>query len=374
LNIFPVKINGADLWRVQTPMTDGKRWVKTFRSEKEARTFYDAQHNQLKIAGIAGLGLSERQRVDALAALEILGPFGATLEQAAQAYAQSHEAVSESQTVAIAIQRFLAVKKADGMSARYLKDLRNRLDRFGLEFGERAIVTITAPELGDWLRGLELAPLTRNTFYLRLSTLFSFAVEQHWASESPVRKSMRAKVVVAEPGILAPKQFAALLIHASDETRPYWLLGGFAGLRSAELERLDWSDIDLESNLIEVTPRKSKTASRRLVPIHSTLGAWLEPHQNRTNGLVCPRSLRLKLEADRERAGIAKWPSNALRHSFASYYLAAFNDAPKLALALGHSDAELVFQHYRQRVRPAVAREWWSILPAHTDNVVRLTA
>ena len=51
LTLFPVKINGVPSWRVATPMTDGQRRFKTFRSEKEARTFYDAQYNQLKIAG-----------------------------------------------------------------------------------------------------------------------------------------------------------------------------------------------------------------------------------------------------------------------------------------------------------------------------------
>jgi hypothetical protein len=33
------------------------------------------------------------------------------------------------------------------------------------------------------------------------------------------------------------------------------------------------------------------------------------------------------LEATRVAAGIKRWPSNALRHSFASYHLAHFNDA-----------------------------------------------
>ena len=374
LSLFPVKINGVDSWRIATPMVNGQRRTKTFRSEREARTFYDAQYNQLKAAGTAGLGLSERQRVDSLAALEILAPFGVTLEEAAQFYAQSHEAASESQTVTLAIQKLLAAKKADGKSARYLKDLRNRLDRFGSEFSERPIATITAPEISEWLRGLSLAPLTRNTFYLRLSTLFSFAREQHWVRENPLSKSMLAKVVGTDPGILSPKQFSDLLRSASAETLPYWAIGGFAGLRSAELERLEWNDIDFEEGVIEVTPRKSKTASRRCVNILSALKAWLEPYQNHRSGSVCPQGLRLKLEADRERAGIANWPSNALRHSYASYHLAAFSNANQLALQMGHSDAELVFQHYRQRVRPAVANAWWSIFPAQTDNVVSLTA
>jgi len=41
------------------------------------------------------------------------------------------------------------------------------------------------------------------------------------------------------------------------------------------------------------------------------------------------------------RAGITAWPSNALRHSFASYYLAHFQDAARLALELETVNGEL---------------------------------
>jgi integrase len=67
-----------------------------------------------------------------------------------------------------------------------------------------------------------------------------------------------------EPAAIAPKA-------AGPDTLPYWTIGGFAGLRAAELERLEWSDIDFEAELIEVTPRKSKTASRRHVTIQPAL-------------------------------------------------------------------------------------------------------
>src|SRR6266404_5494745 len=166
LTIFPLKIKGVDSWRVVTPKTGGGRWVKTFREEKKARGFYEQQYDLVRNAGVAGFSLSEHQRVDAKAALEILIPFGATLQQAAQFYALQHEATIESQTVSEATRKLLSAKKADGMSARYLKDLRNRLDRFAEIFGERKIGELTAPEIAEWLRGLGLAPVTRNTFYL----------------------------------------------------------------------------------------------------------------------------------------------------------------------------------------------------------------
>lgn len=69
--------------------------------------------------------------------------------------------------------------------------------------------------------------------------------------------------------------------------------------------------------------------------------AWLEPYIGRT-GKACPRNHRKLLEADRRVAGRTSWPSNALRHRFASDHLAHFRDAAKLALQIVHTDQELI--------------------------------
>jgi integrase len=76
---------------------------------------------------------------------------------------------------------------------------------------------------------------------------------------------------------------------------------------------------------------------------------------------VTPPGYRVLLESAREAAGIEQWPQNGLRHSFASYHLARFNDAAALALELGHTNSNLVFQHYRQLVRPKQAERYWKI-------------
>jgi integrase len=374
LNFFKINNHGVDSWRIVTPTINGRRTVKTFRDEHEAKAYYDYQFNQLRAGGVTELLLSESQRLDAKAALAILSGYGVSLEAAAQYYAKTHEA-SETQTVSEAIGQLLRAKKADKLSEVYLTDLAYRLGRFAETFGDRPLAGIGRGEIAQWLRNLDVIPLTRNIFYLRLSVLFSFAIEQGWVDLSPMQRSMRAKVIRAdEPGILSPAQFAGLLSNASPETLPYWLIGGFCGLRTAELKRLEWHDVDFEAGLIEVKRSKSKTASRRHIPIRPALEAWLAPYRG-LEGRICPVGLRARLEADRRRAGITNWPSNALRHSFASYHLAHFADASRLALEMGHKDSTLVFEHYRQLVKPAVAKSWWSILPADkANNVVSISA
>jgi integrase len=271
----------------------------------------------------------------------------------------------------------LAAKKADGKSDRYMGDLRSRLARFALDYGEQKIAEIDSSQIGNWLRSLGLAPRTRNTFHLRLSLLFKYAIEQRWTLDNPVTKSMIAKTHKAPTGILSPEQFATLLFHASAETLPFWLLGGFAGIRSAEIQRLSWSDIDWEHRLIKIDDTKAKTARERFVDICDAALAWLSPYRGST-GLICPiykSHLYERLEADRNRTGFADpWPSNALRHSFGSYHLAHHNDAGKLSLQMGHMTASMVFEHYRLRVLPTEAAKWWSIYPEASSKVIQIPA
>jgi integrase len=124
---------------------------------------------------------------------------------------------------------------------------------------------------------------------------------------------------------------------------------------------------------VEVKAAHSKTASRRFVPIRPALKEWLAPYQGRT-GKVAPKMLRKHLERDRRRANIERWPSNALRHSFASYHAAQFQDAGMLALELGHRDQKLIFAHYRELVRPADAHKFWNLRPEKAQSITAITA
>jgi integrase len=273
------------------------------------------------------------------------------------------EQVTKSETVAKTFDLFLAVKADDGLRVRTLEDLRYRLGRFSESFGERKIADITASEIDQWLRELHQSPLSRNGFHLRLHTLFEFARQRGWILSNPLKDVPKAKVTGKPPGILSPEQVARLLESASEEILPLFTLGVFAGLRSAEIERLEWCHIKWDERLVEVPALSSKTASRRLVTIPLNAALWLEPYRGRS-GRICPSNHRRRIVEDRRKAGITDWPSNALRHSYASCHLAMFKDAPALSLELGHTTPQIVFAHYRELVRPSEAERFWKIVPA----------
>jgi hypothetical protein len=56
----------------------------------------------------------------------------------------------------------LSAKKSDGASEPYLIDLRCRLGQFSNSFGDRVVSEIQCHEIDEWLRGLNVSPVTRN--------------------------------------------------------------------------------------------------------------------------------------------------------------------------------------------------------------------
>ena len=77
--------------------------------------------------------------------------------------------------------------------------------------------------------------------------------------------------------VFTPSELPSLLAAASPDFLPCLAVGAFAGLRSAEIERLEWNDMRLAERCIVVGADKAKTASRRVVPMADNLAAWLAP-------------------------------------------------------------------------------------------------
>ncbi len=327
---------------------NGKRARSFFETQKPAKTFTQLKNNELLIGQTEGA--------------KQLAAYGKTVADAIEFYLPHLKASSRTCSFRELLDELLTAKAADGASKRYLADLRCRLGQFSLLFGKRLVSEIQAHEIDRWLRSLNVSPVTRNNFRRVLRTAFSFALARNYCVDNPVTKTARAKEIEGTVGILSIPETARLLEASEKELLPFIAIGAFAGLRRAEIERLDWSEVDLESGLITVQAVKAKSARRRFVKIRGNLAKWLAPYALH-RGAVTPDNSRKMLEATRTKAGIKHWPQNALRHSFASYHLAHFSDAAALALELGHTDAGLVFQHYRQIVKPKDAERYWNLLP-----------
>ena len=290
-----------------------------------------------------------------------LAPYGKTIADATAFYREHLENIKRSCTVDELVAGFLQNKEHDGKRPHYLRDLRSRLGRFRRDFGSCIVATVTANQCDDWLRAFPLSAQSRNNYRRVLSTFFAYAVARRFCPDNPIVNTSKAKVMAKPVEVLTPEQTRRLLQSADADILACFAIGAFAGLRAAEISRLDWKEIKLDRGFIEVTASSSKTASRRLVTIQPNLKTWLLPFV-RESGPVEPPNARKKFDAARIRANISEWPINALRHSFASYHLAKFQDAAALALQLGHTTTGMLFAHYREVVTPEAAMAYWEIL------------
>jgi integrase len=316
---------------------------------------------------------------DFIHARDTLAEFGETIQDAVKHRA---DYLTRVRRHGITVQKLsdevVAMKRKDGLSTDYTNDLELRLRRFCQGFGQRAIASITVEELDSWLRNLEGSPGSRANYRRNVGVLFSYALSRRIIDQNPITFTAKPKIVDAEPEIFTVDELDALL-NAAQRIQPSVVstlaIGAFAGLRDAEIERLDWSEVDLTRGHIEVKAAKVKTAKRRIVPIQPNLSAWLTPYAGMADAVV-PAGARRKLAAVRKAAKLASWPNNGLRHSFASYRLAAINDAPRVAAELGHTNPNLLYSTYRALVLPTEAERYWKIEPpvAESGNVVALRA
>ncbi len=347
---------------------------KFFKTRAEAEGAAMRQRTLLERYSREAVGLSQREMSDFIEAKRKLAAYSETINDAVKFRIDHLERVRRHGiTVAQLADEVVEAKRRDGRSSVYLRDLRYRLNRFVQDFGYRPIAGITVDELDNWLRALPYSPQSRTNYRTIIGLLFSHAESRGIIDRNPIPRTAKPKLIDRPPEIFASDELRALL-EAGNRTAhdmvPMLAIGAFAGLREAEIQRLDWSEVDLARGHIEVKAAKAKSARRRIVPIQPNLAAWLQPYSGLT-GRVVPSGARRKLDRVRKAAELVRWPNNGLRHSFASYRLAAIHDAPRVAAELGHTSPQMIYCTYRELVLPEEAERYWQIAPtAEAGKVV----
>jgi integrase len=367
-------------WRVFFTV-DGKRRNRGFKTKSGkdgAQYFADRLRGDIASDGTRHKGITDDERRAVMAFREIVDslPAGATkptLGEIVETYRKQAAVRRRSMTVRDLIDRYLVALDKRKLSDSYRYTIRKRLDRFEADHGEWIACDVSTEVAGDWLHDIELSPTSVNHFRAALCQLFNFGLKIKAVEENPILAIDKLKGVPSEVGILTPEQAAGLLAHSPDEILPAVAIGFFAGLRRSEISRLDWSEIDFEQGHVEVKARNTKSAARRLVPMRDCLREWLAPHRQRKGSVMPTEAIyRSRLDHARTASGIKEWPFNCLRHSFASYNLAAFENAPALAGEMGHESTKMIFKHYRALVTPAKAKVFWSISPESHSKVTEI--
>jgi len=392
VKIYRTESRGYPLFQV-ADFSEGRRRLRGFADLVDAKAEAGRIANRLAAGDVVAAGLGAKERASLSRALELLKPTRVSLEvaastfaecfqilggnrllEASQYFARRHPISLPKKSVREAVEEMIEAKRQGGLAERSVDDLRSRLGQFAEAF-DGPLLAATGDRIQNWLNGKKLSPQSALNFRRVISNFTGFCVRRGYLPKGwdEVDRVERPKVRPSEIAIYRPDEFVRLLASAPVDFLPSLAIAGLAGLRSAEIERLAWEDIDLRSGFITVGAAKSKTASRRIVPICEALANWLAPCAERRGPVWTGDhdGFYDAQQATGKAAGV-KWKANALRHSYASYRFAQTMDAGRVAGELGNS-AAVVHQHYRQLALPADAAKWFAISPSAAKNVLPLS-
>ncbi len=401
VKIYKGTNRGKDIFTLSYVTASGRQ-RENFMDLEEARREANTRAALLAQGDLEALKLTGRERQIFVAAAEALSPTGVSLDIAAREFAKAfeilgHDGIIEAArffkrhkesalpdiTTTEAAERFHAAKMAEGMSRKYLKDIRLITRKLSTCF-QCNLKSITADELSDYMARLKMGAVAKNNHRRVIVALFNHAKAQGWLNKVETTAADALNVVKVKrtpPEIFTPEEMAALLSNASERFLPYLALIAFGGVRADEITddepkpgqskgQLRWEDIDFDRNCVIVPEMISKTI-RRKIEMPANLRAWLAPYRGRKGFIY-------EVDPSTDRANCCKaagvqWKANAHRHSFASYRLEQTKNAGQVALEMGNSPG-VVLRSYADVVHAEDAARYWGIIPEELGKVISLSA
>lgn len=329
-------------------------------------------------------------------------PENVSLKEVVDSYLKRHPIGLPQKTVRQIVDELVEAKTKSGKSEIYTKELKRRLGKFADTFVAHRLSTISGKQIEDFIRSPKLvgqkkgqqvsrvlSGRTQNNVRQLINTLCKFAIKRGYLPKDHDEMSGVEKVS-ADSGdieVFTPAELRQLFAaceatvteRGKQRTRedmiPYLAIAAFCGLRAAEIQRLDWAQVNLTGpeRFVEVKAANAKTGSRRTVPIPDNCLAWLTRYAKPAGPVAkferTDKQLFIYLAG---KAGVP-WKHNGLRHSFISYRVAETKNVHQTSLEAGNSP-QMIFQHYRQLVTETAAKEWFSITPAPKSELTPMPA
>jgi integrase len=385
----PADRGRAARWMLADYSTGKRRW-QTFSDEKTARAEAARMVARLNCGDVEGAAMTGAERRDLQRATALVAPHKVDVPTAAAIFAEAAALIGHENLVAAAkayarrapvartplpvgqaVVELLEAKTARGRSARTLGDLRSRLGRFAVDHPGRHLAEFTTAGLQCWLdqltgaEGAPLSALSRRNFAVAIGGLFEFHRRRGVLPDNPGKDLEReSKMRTGEIEFWTPLEAGTILAAVSREALPALVLAMFAGLRSAEVCRLSWRDVNLTAGHVVISGAEAKTGSRRLAPIPANAAEWLRPLAEPPDTPVFSGDASQFARAVSEpcRATGTRRIANGARHTAISFKVALTGDVARVALESGNSPA-VVHQHYRGLATEADARAFFEIRP-----------
>lgn len=360
----------------------GNRRRKNFASREEAESYAvecRRERDELKAArkqerrnrSVSLQNLTDTQRAEVIQAYDILGR-DTGLVDAVRFYAEHHGANHGDITLEDLFDRYMEAKSKKNLRPRSLRNIKNRLESFVWDNKDRLACSVTQYDLESYLDAKGGTWSTRETYRLAFSGMFNWGMKQRppLVDANPAAEIEQQQKDESDPYIHTPAEVRRMLKTAAKKRPamiPYFAIAYFAGLRPEnELRNLDWSNIDLESRSIYVDPRTAKKRRSRYVAISDNLAAWLAEYPQPAGKVYFSRRY---FRSIRKAAGV-KWGHDVMRHTFGTYHLMKHENKHLTAKEMGHSDIDVLMDHYQRPVKKNVASKFWNITPKATESNV----
>jgi integrase len=286
------------------------------------------------------------------------------LIDAVKFYLDNHKYERDPISVSKAVEEFIGnqVARCRGASGdthtRNLSTLRHHLNRLTKNFGDRLLKSITFEELDQYLADIGTCGRTRINHRRTLVALWSWAKDRKHVPDTGKTQAQLTAIPKAEsrnPEVIRPETIKYLLDQSSDQLLPFLVLGGYAGIRSAEIARVRWEDFDWQEGYIKLSAQITKKDRRRLIPISKTIRHYLEKFKDSTGSVIQGKPYK---ELEKLTSQCGGWVHNGLRHSFISYSMAILKNASAIAEMCGNSETE-VQRSYKALVSEKDAKQWF---------------
>jgi integrase len=360
----PSYLESRESWVVNIPkeLSDtGARRQMFFDTKSEASTLCEQLKTRRDDFGLSLLDMSPARIAEASKAYRLLQPYDISLLDAVREHVQRYLERTSSRSWRVVVDEYLAMPKK--RSPKYSKDLKETGESMR-SLDETLISEISPQDIDRVLAGY--APSTRNAKLRILRAVFNLGVKRKYLRESPIAQLDFAELDAGEVEVFTVDQSARLLQAALDhdlQMLPWFVLGLFCGIRpNGELGKLNWSSVHFAEKQVVISPEVSKTKRRRFIDITDNALEWLGEYKRRggsiTGKIVPARKFTNRRRAIQVKAGVDKWIQQGMRHSFCSYWLAKHQDANKLVLQSGHTDAQTMWDNYHAGVTRAEAEKF----------------
>lgn len=219
------------------------------------------------------------------------------------------------------------------------------------------LADLNAADIRAFIADPAFSPATRHTYLSHFVSFYKWALHNDLLEHDPTVKIPRTRV---KPGLPNPIQHADLgkaLASAKPRVRLWLMLGAYAGLRCAEIAKIQRADIR-GGNLVV----RGKGDKERAVPLHpelaSALATWpgdgyLFPGSE-GRAYTSPSYVSQLIAAHLKSLGIASTAHKA-RHRFGTDIYNAEHDILATSRLLGHASV-VTTQVYAQVDEPSLAR------------------